>query len=102
MTQEVSQEKIPEEHAETRNEKGHFLPGVSGNPGGRPKGSVSPITRIRQIFAEQPDAFEAFVASYLANEQNQKHIVEMIDGKPKQDVSLDATVNGPGTINLND
>ena len=60
-----------------------FKKGESGNPDGRPKGSISPITKVKQMFEEDPDLFKAFLAEYMSNPNNAKHIVEMIDGKPK-------------------
>lgn len=60
---------------------------AEGNPGGgRPKGSISVITRLKQIFQENPDDFEAFIRKYKENPMNEKHIVEMIDGKPKMTI----------------
>jgi hypothetical protein len=73
-----------------RDESGKLLPGQpSLNPKGRPKGSISPIQRVKQIFAEQPNRFKEFIEEYLKDPQNRKHIVEMIDGKPKQTVAGD-------------
>lgn len=93
----------PTENGIKRDEKGRIVPGSGPlNPSGRPEGSISPITRLKQIFNENPDDFEAFIKRYKENPLNEKHIVEMIDGKPKQDVNLDATVNGPGAIILGD
>lgn len=60
--------------------------GVSGNPAGRPKGSLSAITRIKQMFEENPDDFDEWLTEYLKNPMNQKHVVEMIDSKPMQKV----------------
>lgn len=91
----------PEETGIIRNEKGQIVPGSpSLNPKGRPEGSISPITRVKQIFNENPDKFNEFIEEYIKDPGNRKHIVEMIDGKPKQDVNLDATLNGPGIIKL--
>lgn len=69
-----------------RDEQGKFLPGNPG--GGRPKGSVSVMTRLKQMFENDPEDFERFVKTYKENPDNQKHIVEMIDGKPKQSMDL--------------
>lgn len=64
---------------------------------GRPKGSISPISRIRQIFNENPERFEAFLESYLTDEKNHKHIVEMLDGKPFQRTDV---TSGGDKINI--
>lgn len=69
-----------------------FPKGVSGNPLGRPVGSVSPIGRVKQIFEEHPEEFESFIRGYLKDPSNRKHIVEMIDGGPRGsgiDVNID-------------
>lgn len=55
--------------------------GVSGNPNGRP---ISPIKRIKEMFKENPDQFDEWLEEYLEDKQNRKHVVEMLDGKPKQ------------------
>jgi hypothetical protein len=73
-----------------------FMPGQSGNPAGRPKGSISPITRVKQIFEDNPAEFEAFIKGYLEDPNNRKHIVEMIDGKPGGD-----TVMGDKNVQIN-
>jgi len=64
------------------------MPFVKGDPRinreGRPKGSISVVTRLKQMFAENPAEFEAFIKRYKENPMNEKHITEMIDGKPQQ------------------
>lgn len=79
----------PEKTGIIRNEKGQFVPGESGNPAGKPKGIVSPITRLRQIWEDNPDDFEKFVNEYKNDPLSRKHIVEMLDGKPKQTIAGD-------------
>ena len=66
-----------------------FKAGQSGNPAGRPKGALSPITRVRQIFEDNPDSFDKFVKEYMEDPNNRKHLVEMLDGKPRQNVQLE-------------
>ena len=50
MTQETKEDSkvLP-----IRDEKGRFPKGVSGNPAGRPKGSVSKVTILKQALEEQ-------------------------------------------------
>jgi hypothetical protein len=55
----------------------------NGNALGRPKGSLSVIGSIKQMFEEHPDQFQEFIEKYLRDPRNRQHIVEMIDGKPK-------------------
>jgi hypothetical protein len=65
------------------------------NLNGRPKGSLSVIGRLKQMWEENPEDFEEFVKEYKKDPQNRKHITEMIDGKPKQDIKMegDLTIN---------
>ena len=83
--------KVSKKSSELSTQKQHggvtgkgFLPGESGNPLGRPKGSISPTNRIKQIFENNPELFETFVMEYINDPSNRKHIVEMLDGKPAQ------------------
>jgi hypothetical protein len=57
--------EIPEEQENSRNADGTFKPGVSGNPGGRPIGSVSIVGMIRKKFEEQPEYAEEWVDKLL-------------------------------------
>jgi len=71
-----------------------FKPGDewAGNASGRPKGSISAIGRVKQIFEECPEEFEEFIKKYIKDPNNRKHIVEMIDGKPEGS-SNDTNIN---------
>lgn len=90
--QDVSQEtQEPLSNGDKRNPDGTFAKGYAGGPG-RPVGSVSPITRVKQIFQEKPEVFESFISEYVTDPNNRKHIVEMIDGKPMQ--KTDVTSGG--------
>ena len=63
--------------------------GESGNLKGRP---ISIVKKIKEKFAADPDTFDEWIDDYLQDKQNKKHIVEMLEGKPKQ--STDITSDG--------
>lgn len=67
--------------------KWRYKPGQSGNLKGRPK---SPVTRIKEIWKENPEDFDEWVKDYM--EKEKKHVVEMVEGKPKQQVAVAATL----------
>ncbi len=79
-----------------------FIPGESGNPKGRPKGSVSIITEIKKILQEIPNAEDkktyaqklARIIVEQAVEKADKEMIKLIcnyiDGMPKQTFGLDA------------
>jgi len=41
------------EECKTRDDRGRFVKGISGNPGGKPKGAVSLMARLRGVLAEE-------------------------------------------------
>lgn len=82
----------PEKTGENRNSDGTFKKGFSGNPNGRPEGSISVIDKLRQLYRENPKKFEYFVLRYAENKANDRHQVEMLDGKPSQ--ATDVTSKG--------
>lgn len=67
----------------------------NGNKDGRPVGSISVISRLKKEFREHPEKFEEFLTRYLKNPQNEKHIAEMIDGKPQQSVQMEVILPTP-------
>jgi len=76
-----------------RDEKGRILPGQKSlNPNGRPKGSVSIISKIRQIFEDNPEYFQEYVEEMLKDPSLRKAIMEQLDGKPRE--SIDHTTGG--------
>lgn len=78
-----------------RDEKGRFPPGVSGNPAGRPKGSLSLLTLIKNKLEEAPEGWEQTIAERLVEqyiigilEKNDgigvRDLVDRLDGKSVQ------------------
>ncbi len=82
-----------------RNPDGTFKPGVSGNPDGRPKGSVSLKTVLQERIAEPTEDgtiyADALIDSTLraaleGDAQARKLVFEHLEGKPHQSIALDA------------
>lgn len=84
-----------------RDEHGKLLPGQESlNPAGRPKGSVSINDRIRQIFLDDPEAFNMWVKNYMQDPSNAKHIHDQMEGKPKQSIEHAGDAKLPFVINV--
>jgi hypothetical protein len=82
---------------EERDEHGRFLPGTSGNPGGRPKGSVSLATALQRELLRRQESGQAGIEAVAArlvdlalagDLRAVREIGDRIDGKPKQAVDL--------------
>lgn len=72
-----------------RNAKGQVLAGEpSLNPAGRPKGSLSIIGRLKQMWEEDPADFEAYVKDIRRDKFLRREIIHHIDGKPKERLEL--------------
>lgn len=82
---------MAETNALKRDEKGRLMKGTPPGPG-RPPGSISIMTKIKQKWEENPEEFEAYVIGILEDKNMHKEIVQQIDGKPKD--SLDITSGG--------
>ena len=63
-----------------------FMPGQSGNPNGRPKGTFSLKNLIIKRLEENPDQREKIINDLIEKEQGL--LLQMIDGKPKQSVDM--------------
>ncbi len=73
---------------EGRDDKGRFVPGVSGNPNGKPLGTKSYATRIMEALGE-----ETFIKTVReAIESGDKKLLEVlwnyVDGKPRQSMEV--------------
>ena len=65
-----------------------FKPGVSGNPAGRPKGSISITTKIKQYFEKNPEEFEQLCKEYRNNKDYRKLLWAYLDGQPKASLDI--------------
>ena len=75
-----------------------FKPGQSGNPGGRPKGSISLKEYAKKYLAEMTDEEkEEFMAGL-----NKDTVWKMAEGNPKQDLGGDLDLNINRVIRLDE
>ena len=83
MVQNQDTDKTPE-----RTPKGNLKPsckkGESGNLNGRPKGTISILTKVKKYLKEHPDKFEELIAYYIDNRKMRELLWKMIDGMPRQ------------------
>ena len=82
----------PESTGIKRDEFGRFPKGVSGNPAGRPEGSISLLNDVKRsllkLAKEKPEEYKALIDDYWEDKEKRKFLMEMIDGKPKQQTDL--------------
>jgi hypothetical protein len=95
-------EKSPVLSGDNRDEKGKFLPGQSGNPDGRPEGTLSLTSMLRKALEEIVDndfgekkmkaqiMIDLIVSKVIKDKDvaTAWNIVNRIEGFPKQAVSL--------------
>ena len=81
-------------------EKGRmiFPPGVSGNPAGRPKGSISIKSAIKKRLEENPEELKEIVEHFV--KKNRELMWQMIEGRPQQQVDLGNKGELPFMINI--
>ncbi len=82
-------DEIPQNTGEIRDELGRFLPGISGNPAGKPKGATSITAAIRGFLESNPDKFHEIMMDYLEDKEHRKLLWQMLDGMPKQNHDVD-------------
>ena len=78
-------EKTENTEKSGRNPDGTF---AIGNPG-RPKGTISIKTRIKQMLESDPNRFEELCQYYLTKEEMRELLWKMIDGMPTQKLQGD-------------
>lgn len=76
-----------------------FRKGVSGNPQGKPAGTISLLTDIKQRLVElkekSPREYEELLDSYWKSSKHKELLLQMIDGRPRQQVSLGGEGGNP-------
>lgn len=84
MSEGISQEIIPAIRNDTRNSDGTYKPGVSGNPSGRPRGTLKDY--VRRKFMEMSD--EEKELWMIENKIPALDQWKMSEGNPKNDVEV--------------
>lgn len=74
-----------------------FQKGQSGNPGGAKKGK-----RLKTFALEMLENMNEEDKAEFLKTLDAKTIWEMAEGKPKQDIEVDATIRGPEAIKLDE
>lgn len=75
-----------------------FKPGQSGNPAGRPPGSKSLKTYAKEYLLSLSEVEKL---EFMAG-MDKRTVWEMAEGKPKQDMEIDAKISGPSAIKLDE
>ena len=84
---------------EKRDNMGRFAEGNAGGPG-RPKGSLSIMAKIKKYLEDNPNKLDELVQYYITNEKERSLLLQMIDGKPPQDLNLGQNPELTFTINV--
>ena len=82
-----------------------FVPGRSGNPAGRPKGSFSLVEMIKKKLQEIPEGKDKTYAEFFVEQIMKKSVIEgdtsmmkdminRVDGMPRQNIGLDGGAEG--------
>ena len=80
-----------------RDSNGQFIEGHPPTSTGRPKGSISLLTDIKQrlikLAKEEPDKYQELIDSYWQDVKLRQFLLEMIDGKAKQPVEMSGSID---------
>lgn len=71
-----------------RGPDGKWIKGDPGGPG-RPKGSVSIVTRVKQMLKEDPDLLQQIAEEFLSDRRLRQELIRQIDGSPRQQIEME-------------
>lgn len=93
-------EAAEKKHAGSRDRAGHFMPGVSGNPNGRPKGSRNKTTLLVEALLEDEaeSLTRALIGKALAGSTHAMELVFARIAPVRRDRHLEITLPGIETI----
>jgi hypothetical protein len=82
-----------------RDKLGRLLPNQESlNPEGRPPGSVSIVTRAKQILRDEPEKLEEVARDLLNNKKLRVELIRQIDGMPVARMKLGGEEGEPLVI----
>lgn len=70
-----------------------FLPGQSGNPSGRPAGSISIKDKVRQYLEDNPESLREMVEKFVKTKP--ELVWQMLEGRPGQKTQLSGPNDAP-------
>lgn len=94
----------PEQSGKNRDEKGRFISGVSGNPNGKPEGTISLLAdvkrKLRAMKEKDPKEYNELINYYWRDVKMRDLLIKMVDGLPKQSIEHSGEVGLPYTIKI--